>query len=77
MRPAKYAPHTCIHCGVRSETINGAWLRWKRERASLGLRALARRSGVSAAYLSDIERGHRRVTDRVERLYRPVIGDLS
>jgi transcriptional regulator with XRE-family HTH domain len=45
------------------------WLRWQRERAGVCLREAARRLGTSAAYLSDVERGARNVTQRVEEFY--------
>jgi predicted transcriptional regulator len=67
--PPRYAPHTCGHCGMTRKTLNGAWLRWKRLRAGVGLRELARRAGVSAAYLSDVERGNRHATVRAELAY--------
>lgn len=71
--PAKFAPHTCGHCGCTRKTLNGAWLRWQRVEAGVGLRELARRSKLSAAMLSDVERGHRHATPRVEDAYRPIL----
>lgn len=67
--PPKFAPHTCGHCGMTRKTLNGAWLRWKRKRAGLGLRELSRRVKLSAAFLSDVERGNRHATIRVELAY--------
>jgi transcriptional regulator with XRE-family HTH domain len=39
--------------------VNGAFLRWRRERARLDQRGLARTLGVSGSYLSDVERNRR------------------
>jgi transcriptional regulator with XRE-family HTH domain len=39
--------------------MNPAWLRWKRQRAELTLRAFADKAGVSAPYICDIELGRR------------------
>ncbi len=44
-------------------------LRKKRLAAGLGLRELARRADLSAAYLSDIEHGRRNCTEGIERIY--------
>lgn len=65
----KYVPHTCGHCGMMRQTLNGAWLRARRLAAGMGLRELARASKVSAAYLSDVERGNRHATPRAEAAY--------
>lgn len=67
--PKKLAPHTCGHCGMTRQTLNGAWLRWVRERAGLSLREVARRAKLTPAFLSDIERGNRHATPRVEAAY--------
>jgi DNA-binding transcriptional regulator YiaG len=40
-------------------------LRKRREKANLSLREVARRSGISAPYLSDCEKGNRTATPRV------------
>jgi transcriptional regulator with XRE-family HTH domain len=48
---------------------NGAWLRWKRQRADLGLREMGRRVGFTAVYLSDIERGNRNCPPKVRDAY--------
>ena len=48
------------------ETVGQA-VRWLRERASLSLRALAKKVGVSAPFLSDLERD-RRATTKTDEL---------
>lgn len=51
----------------------GREYRTKRERMGLSLREVSRRVGVSVAYLSDLERGHRAwntpITERVNAAY--------
>lgn len=69
-RPPRFVPHRCGHCGMTRKTLNGAWLRWKREQSGVGLRELARLSKLSPAFLSDIERGNRHATPRAEEAYR-------
>lgn len=44
-------------------------LRRARQDAGLSLREMARRACLSAPYLSDVERGNRRVTRRVAEAY--------
>jgi transcriptional regulator with XRE-family HTH domain len=45
----------------------GSILRQEREEAGIGLNEMARRLGLNASYLSDMERGNRHWTlDRVE-----------
>ena len=75
--PPKYAPHTCGHCGMTRKTLNGAWLRWKREAAGVGLRELARRSGLSAPFLSDVERNNRHATPRAEAAYSTLLASST
>lgn len=53
---------------ISRETLyDGRRLRADREAVSLSLRELARRLGISASYLSDLERGNRRLTEDVAR----------
>lgn len=56
-----FVTHTCQKCSGagRVSAINGACARWLREKSGVGLREMARRLGVSAAYVSDAERGRR------------------
>jgi DNA-binding XRE family transcriptional regulator len=49
----------CPTCGQRTAEINGAYLRWRRERAGLDQRTMAKSLDVSGPYLSDIERNRR------------------
>lgn len=69
MNIPKFVPHTCGHCGQTLKTLNGAWLKAKRKRVGLSLREVARRAGVSAAYLSDVENGNRHASPRAEAAY--------
>jgi len=59
VEPAMFVTHDCPKCrGVgRLSGINGAYARWLREKSGVGLREMARRLNVSAAYVSDAERG--------------------
>ena len=50
----------CRHCDGRGYTLEpGPNLRKMRQRAGLGLREMARRTFLSAPYLSDVELGRR------------------
>lgn len=62
--------NTCPTCGTVREEIDGRSLRAAREVCRLSLRALARRVGLSATYLSQVERNQRHVTRKVLGLYR-------
>ena len=53
-----YCEH-CDHCNA--ETLDGANLRVRRQAVGITLREMGRRVGISAVYLSDIERNLRRV----------------
>lgn len=57
----------CQACGGSGNVrkVKPASLRSRRQAAGVSLRAMAARIGVSPAYLSDVERGQRRVTERV------------
>lgn len=62
---------TCDKCngsGVILE-VNPAKLREIRVKAGLSLRDLAERGDLTAPYLSDVERGRRNFTPRLEKLY--------
>jgi transcriptional regulator with XRE-family HTH domain len=59
----------CPRCGGPESRISGAWLRAQRLAAGVSLRALARALGFSPAYISDIERDHRRCPPRVLSAY--------
>jgi ribosome-binding protein aMBF1 (putative translation factor) len=53
----------CPRCGgsgrIANPAATGAMVRGAREKMGLTLREAARRMGISAAYLSDLERGNR------------------
>ena len=51
----------CGHCGAtgKVEVINHAFLRFVRLQSQVSLRRMARRLGVSAAYVCDVELGRR------------------
>ena len=55
----KFKSESCSKCGSLHSVINGAWLRERRKRAGLTLRDFAKRVGVSAPYISDIEKNRR------------------
>lgn len=57
--PPRSRMDVCPHCGAKRRVINGAWLRWRRERAGVDQQSLAATLDVSGAYLSDIERNRR------------------
>jgi len=69
MNLPKYIDHPCRECGAMHPRINPAWLRSVREQTGLSLRKFADQAGLSAAYLSDVERGNRSVTCKIEALY--------
>ncbi|WP_280237031.1 helix-turn-helix transcriptional regulator [Nocardia cyriacigeorgica] len=58
------------------EFDTGADLRAAREAAGIGLREFARRTHWSAAYLSQIERGQRRLSDEIRQAYTRVLPDM-
>jgi hypothetical protein len=57
--PSKYRTAVCSHCGSPNQVVCGGYLRALRESAGVSLRQMAKRLGLSAAYVSDIERNHR------------------
>lgn len=59
----------CPHCHSRVQEAKGGSLRAARLKARLTLGEMARRSGLSIAYLSDLERGNRRIAARIVALY--------
>jgi DNA-binding transcriptional regulator YiaG len=64
----------CPRCDGRGELerVDGASLREIRENAYLGLREFAERIGLSAAYVSDVELGRRRATEKIVEQYRRI-----
>lgn len=67
--PDKYRAGRCPTCGHKIIEISGAWLKWRRERAGLDQRTLAKRLKISGPYLSDIERNRRECPPSIERAY--------
>lgn len=67
----KWIPRVCAECYGAGQVgvINPRWLQWRRAGAGLSLRAMARWVGVSAAYLSDIERGRRGGNSKIIEAY--------
>jgi transcriptional regulator with XRE-family HTH domain len=59
----------CGCCGQLRSVVNGAYLRWRRERAQLDQRTLARQLGISGPYLSDLERNRREIPALILRAY--------
>lgn len=55
----KFRDQPCPQCGTPRSVINGAWLRERRVAAGFTLRDFAKRVGVSAPYICDIERNRR------------------
>lgn len=64
----------CSHCHGRGliRSASPQSLRKARLDAEIGLCELARRLKLSAAYLSDVERGNRRVTERLLAAYEQI-----
>ena len=60
----------CPRCRGTGQLPAAESLRPIRHSAGLTLTAMARSMGVSVPYLSDVERGKRHVTARVEKAYR-------
>lgn len=56
----------CPLCGGTRKRLNGPWLRYRRVEIEQSLRTIAQRVGISAAYLSDLERNRREASDEVE-----------
>ena len=65
MTTPKYIPAPCPTCGGAGKKISGAWLRAQREKHGLTLREAARRLGISAAYLCDIEHDRRNCPEKL------------
>ena len=72
MRAPKQKTHVpCGRCDGtgKRETWNGAWLRWKREKANVGLREFARKVGVQHSVISEIESNARACPARILDAY--------
>jgi predicted transcriptional regulator len=61
----------CQHCGGEGfiQVVNSKWLRQQREKTNLSLRYTAKKLRISAAYLSDIERGKRQGNKDIINFY--------
>lgn len=62
----------CPYCEGKGKrwAVKAETLRARREGLGLSLREVARRASLSPAYVSDVERGNRRVTEKLARFYR-------
>lgn len=67
--PPKFTHAFCSRCGAPRSVVNGDWLRFVRLRAGLTLRQFAKRAGVSAVYISDIERNKRNCLPKMRQQY--------
>jgi DNA-binding transcriptional regulator YiaG len=67
--PPRYVLNTCPHCGNERRVVNGAWLRWRREKAGLDQRTFASKLGVSGPYISDLERNRRECPTSIAKAY--------
>ncbi len=65
LTPSTTRTFECVYCGGKGTITrtNPAWLRYIRERAGVTLRGMAKRLGVSAAYVCDVEKGRRAIPD--------------
>lgn len=61
--------YVCPHCHQLAVAVHGADLAQLRKHLGISLREMARRGGLSAAYLCDVEHNRRACTERVEQLY--------
>lgn len=59
----------CGVCGGQGKLIRGEYLRHVRLNQNLTLSDIAKKAGVSIVYLSDIERGNRRPTNKIMKFY--------
>jgi len=74
--PPKFIDEPCPRCGSPSRVVNGAWLRFVRKRVGLTLRQFAKRAGVSAPYICDIERNRRNCLPAMREQYEQFEGFL-
>lgn len=66
---------SCPECAGVGEVfvVNHDALRQRREYRGVSLRKMADKLGVTPPYLSDIERGNRRCTEKIEKAYRKLL----
>lgn len=69
MPQPKYQLDRCSACGQTKTVVSPAWLRQTRALAGVTLREMARRLGLSAPYLSDVELGRRRGNPNIVAAY--------
>ena len=62
----------CQHCGGagRLSVVCHESIRKRRKAAGISLREMARRTGFTAPYISDVERGRRTCTGKIEKAYK-------
>ena len=65
----KYTKSSCLKCGQTIHVPNPAWLRSERQLARITLREFGRKIGKSAPYISDVELGRRRCTEKMLNEY--------
>ena len=63
----------CPTCGGYGRRINPAWLLWKRKRAGVLQKDLARLAGVSGAFVCDVEHGNRNCPAELEKVYAELV----
>lgn len=59
----------CKHCDGKGTVDPWENLRPMREAAGISISELSRREGLSVAYLSDVERGRRGASGRIQKIY--------
>lgn len=70
--PTSKVPGVCPRCDSRIMLPNTRWMVAVRRRSRLTLREIAKRIGISIQYLSDQERGHRRVQSETFAVYKAI-----
>ena len=75
----EHVPERCPRCYGAGylHRISGAWLRRVRTARGVTLRAVARRVGVSATFLSDVERGRRWINPDMCSRYLRAIREMT
>lgn len=70
---AKFVTRPCSHCGGTGKELDprgvGEQMRSLRGKSGKSLRQVAQAIGISAPYLSDLERGNRCFTEELIHLY--------
>ena len=68
--PPVHRSAPCPTCGCPRGQLNGDFLRWDRKQRGLTLREVARRAGLSAAFVCDVELNRRNCPPKLARFYR-------